>query len=133
MPEIPGRERPEWWRALGGCVPASVVPEAIVPWSAVREVKAGNWVLWFKLDGRVAIGSDRGKRETLDEIKVNLHGGTGEVEYRWNWDPYRGVENVRGIGMGPAGYQERVRYMLVQVFDPIGRIRLPKQKRGSGW
>jgi len=133
VPEFPGPEQTEFWRALGGCISDSIVPEAVVPWSQVRELKAGNWVLWFKLTDRVTIASDRHKRHTLDEIKVNLHGGSGEVEYRWNWDPYRGVENFRGIGYGPAPYQERVRYTLVELFDPARRIRLPKQTRGAGW
>ena len=38
-----------------------------------------------------------------------------------------------GSGLGPAGYQERIRRTLVAVIDPGGRIKLPKQKRGAGW
>jgi hypothetical protein len=46
----------------------------------VREIKAGNWVLWFKLHEPVRIASDRtGKRKTLDEIKLNLHGRTRDA------------------------------------------------------
>jgi len=62
-----------------------------------------------------------------------LHGASGDLEYRYNWDPYRGVTNLRGIGTGPALYQERVRRTFVKFVDPDGRIKLPKQSRGAGW
>jgi hypothetical protein len=116
-----------------GCIDPLVRPEAVVPWDSVREIKAGNWVLWFKLDRRIAVSSDRGKRKTIDEIKVNLHGASGDLEIRYNWDPYRGYTNVRGIATGPSAFQQRVRFMLVRHFDPAGRIALPKQSRGAGW
>jgi hypothetical protein len=131
--ELPGRENVALWRVLGGCMPANVAPAAEIPWASVREIRAGNWVLWFKLDRKVPIVSDRKKRKNVDEIMVNLHGPAGDVDYRWSWDPRRGVSNARGIGMGPAAYQERVRYTLVKFFDPKGRIKLPKQRRGAGW
>lgn len=131
--ELPGRENVALWRVLGGCLPANVAPAAEIPWASVREIRAGNWVLWFKLDRKVPIVSDRKKRKNVDEIMVNLHGPAGDVDYRWSWDPRRGVSNARGIGMGPAAYQERVRHTLVKFFDTKGRIRLPKQKRGAGW
>ena len=116
-----------------GCIDPLVRPEAVIPWNAVREIKAGNWVLWFALDRRVAVSSDRGKRKTIDRIKVNLHGATGDLEIRYNRDPHRGYTNVRGIATGPAAFQQRVRYMLVRHFDPAGRIALPKQRTGAGW
>jgi hypothetical protein len=131
--ELPGRENVALWRVLGGCMPANVAPAAEIPWASVREIRAGNWVLWFKVDRKVPIVSDRKKRKNVDEIMVNLHGPAGDVDYRWSWDPRRGVSNARGIGMGPAAYQERVRYTLVKFFDPKGRIKLPKQRRGAGW
>jgi hypothetical protein len=120
-------------RALAGCLPELDRPEAVIPWSAVRELKAGNWVIWFGLDGPVTIQSDGGKEKTSSDLKVNLHGATGGVEYRWNWDPWRGVTNLRGIGIGPAAFQQRVRATLVEIFDLAGRVRLPAQKRGAGW
>ena len=65
------------------------MPDAEVPWSAVREIKAGNWVLWFKLDEPVHLASDRtGKRKKLDEIKLNLHGlRNGWANWPHNFDP----------------------------------------------
>lgn len=116
-----------------GCLDPLVVPEAAVPWAGVSEIKAGNWVLWFDFDRRITVASDRGKQKTIDRIKVNLHGGTGDLEIRYNWDRDRGYTNVRGIATGPAMYQQRVRYMLVRFFDPAGRIVLPKQRTGAGW
>jgi hypothetical protein len=55
------------------------------------------------------------------------------VDYRRSWNPRFGVSNLSGIAKGPAAYQERVRYTLAKFFDPEGRIKLPKQKRGAGW
>ena len=81
------------------------------------------------------IESDRRKRKTVRELKVNLHGVSGEVQYYFTYEPYsyRGYSNLRGIGFGPAAYQERVRQTLITFFDPEGRIKLPKQSRGAGW
>lgn len=137
MPQIVGEDRERFWRALGGCVDPSARPEATVPWSQVREIKSGNWVHYFKLTAPVVVTSDRGTRKTLSEIKVNLHGGTGTVDYLVTrdalepWNPYRA--SVRGIGMGPLAYQERVRHTLVKFVDPAHRIALPKASRSAGW
>ena len=49
IPEFPGPADERFWAASAGCIPAEIVPDAEVPWSGVREIKAGNWVLWFKL------------------------------------------------------------------------------------
>jgi hypothetical protein len=111
-------------------VPSDVAPEAEVPWAAVREIKAGNWVLWLKLDEPVTIASDRtGKRKTLREIKVNLHGRTGALQV------YKPVGDYRLAmrGRGPAGYQDLVRRTLVEFVDPEKRIHLPALERGVGW
>ncbi len=137
MPQVVGEERERFWRALGGCIDPQAVPEAVIPWGQVREIKSGNWVHYFKLTAPVVVTSDRGKRKTLDEIKVNLHGGAGTVDYLVTrdalepWNPYKA--SVRGIGMGPLAYQERVRHTLVKFVDPAGRIALPKASKSAGW
>jgi hypothetical protein len=131
--DLPGADRESFWQAVNGCLPTNVVPEASIPWGHVTELDARNWVLEFHLARRVSIASDRGKRKRVERIKVNLHGATGDLHVLYNWDPYRGATNVRGIGTGPALYQERVRRTLVKFVDPAGRIRLPPQRRGAGW
>lgn len=134
IPQFPGPDRERLWRALGGCIDSDARPEAIVPWGDVREIKAGNWVLYFKLTRPVRIASDRGRKADLNEIKVNLHGATGSIEVHSSRDPIdpRKVD-VRTMGIGPLAYQERVRRMLVAVVDPEGRIALPKASRSAGW
>lgn len=130
IPEFPSGDDERFWAASAGCVPPEIVPEAEVPWSAVREIKAGNRVLWFKLDEPVTIASDRtGKPKTLREIKVNLHGGTGSLEVYKPVGEYR----LAMRGRGPAGYQDLVRRTLVQFVDPLKRIGLPPLKTGVGW
>jgi hypothetical protein len=130
IPEFPGASDERFWAASAGCVPAEIVPDAEVPWSAVREIKAGNWVLWFKLSEPVRIGSDRtGKRKTLDEIKLNLHGRTGTLEV---YKP-TGEDHLALRGRGPAGYQDLVRRTLVAFVDPQQRMSLPPIKPGVGW
>jgi hypothetical protein len=133
-PKFVGSDRERFWRAFGGCIAADARPEAVIPWTGVREIKGGNWVLWFKLDRRVTITSDNGKRKTLDEIKVNPHGAMGSVDVYVSRD-YRtpGRPNVRTIGMGPFDYIQRVRYTLAKHVDPERRIKLPKASRSAGW
>ena len=101
-----------------------------MPWSDVREIKAGNWVLWFKLARPITVASDRNaKRKSLDEIKVNLHGRTGDLKvYKPIGDDKLGIR-----GRGPAGYQDLVRRTLVKFVDPEHRIALPPVKPGAGW
>ena len=85
----------------------------------------------------MTIASDRGKRKSLDEIKVNLHGATGTVETHVTrdpiepWNPWKA--EVRSMGIGPLAYQQRVRFTLVKFVDPAGRIALPKASRSAGW
>ena len=137
VPEMPGRENDRFWRAWGGCIDDDARPEAVVPWSDVREIKAGNWVLWFKLTHEVTVRSDRGKKENLREIKVNLHGGTGSYEVhvtRDALDPYAWwKDDVRVFGIGPLSYQDRIRYTLAKLVDPNHHIALPKASRSAGW
>lgn len=128
--KFPPPEDERFWAATGGCIDSETVPEAEVAWSSVREIKAGNFVLWFKLTRPVTVTSDRnGKRKTLDEIKVNLHGAapTWEV-YKPVGDDYPAVRS-----RGPAGFQDLVRRTLAKFVDPDQRIALPPVKPGVGW
>jgi hypothetical protein len=131
--------------AMAGCVDPRVEPEAIVPWSDVREIEAGNWVVWFKLRAPIEIRSDRGKHKRVDELKAYFHGaGGGDLTYDYNvrreriafWnfdlDVYR-VENLRGIAVGPTDFQRRLQFVLARVVDPDGRIALVRKGRGAGW
>jgi hypothetical protein len=137
LPQFVGEDHERFWRAMGGCIDPSARAEAVIPWSDVREIKAGNWVLYFKLTNRVTVASDRGKKKTLDEIKVNLHGAIGTIESLVRldpiepWNPYK--TSVRTMGIGPLAYQQRVRFTLVKFVDPAGRIKLPKASRSAGW
>jgi hypothetical protein len=133
VPEFPGPEARGLWRAWGGCTDG-LRDEAFVPWDDVREIAAGNYVLWFRFTTPVSVTSDRGKTKRLREFKVALHGAMGSVDYRVTpgddpWDAPR----VTGIGIGPSSYQDRIRRVLVAAVDPAQRIALPKQKRGAGW
>jgi hypothetical protein len=132
MPKFVGPERERFYRALGGCIDPGAKPEVDIPWSKVREIRAGNWVLWFKLTDKVTIVSDNGERRTDDEIKVNLHGASGHVEVLTSRDS-RGVVSVRPMGIGPLDFQQRVRYTLVKHVDPDGHIQLPHASRSAGW
>src|SRR5262249_20677218 len=137
VPEMPGRENARFWRAWGGCIDGAARPEAVVPWSDVREIKAGNWVLWFRLTHKITVRSDRDKEKEIDEIKVNLHGGTGSYEVHVTkdaLDPYDWwKDDVRVFGIGPLGYNERIRHTLAELVDPERRIALPKASRSAGW
>lgn len=137
-PKFPGPEAAALWRAWGGCFD-TLRAEAFVPWSDVREIAAGNYVIWFRFNTPVTVTSDNNKRKTLKEFKVALHGAMGTVEYRQThgtgeddrW--YEDTRTFTGIGKGPASYQDRIRLVLAAEIDPQGRIKLPKQNRGAGW
>jgi hypothetical protein len=134
MPEFPGPDNLRFWEAMGGCIDPSLQPEAFVPWDDVREIRAANWVLYFKFRNAVSIESDRRKRKTVRELKVNLHGATGDVEFLWSTDTRTGLPtNVRGIGIGPTYYQRRVQQTIARHVDPAGRIKLTQAGRGAGW
>ena len=131
-----------FYEATAGCPNPSIAPVATIRWSDVKELRSGNWVLWFKLASPVTIASDRDNRKTLGEIKVNLHGETGHVTFlaepnpdfdpRWGSDsePYK---NVRGIGLGPWDYNRRMRDMLLRFAEPSGHIKRSSAGRGAGW
>jgi hypothetical protein len=134
VPQFVGEDRERFWRAMGGCIDPAARPEAVVPWSDVHEIKAGNWVLYFKFNNRVTIASDRGKRATVREIKANLHGAIGDIEVHTTRDPIDPWKvDVRTMGIGPLGYQQRVRFTIAKHVDPAGRIKLPKASRSAGW
>jgi hypothetical protein len=127
LPKFPEARNERFYAAMAGCLDASLVPEAVVPW---REIKAGNWVLWFKLDRPITVRSDRtGKTKKLDQIKVNLHGRTGELEV---YKPV-GSDQLGMRGRGPAAYNDLVRRTLVKFVDPDKRMKLPKLSPGAGW
>ncbi len=130
--------------AMDGCIDPSIVPEAVIPWQKVREIKAGNWVLWFTLREPVVIGSDRGKRKKVTELKAYFHGGpSGDLTYYynleyeghipfWNVDVYE-ISNLRGIAVGPNDFQRRLQFILARAVDPRGEISLTRKGRGAGW
>jgi hypothetical protein len=138
VPEFPGPEAINLWRAWGGCF-EGLREEAFVPWSDVREIAAGNFVIWFRFDTPVTVTSDNRKKRALKDLKVALHGAMGTVEYRQtpgSGDDDRWWQDTRtfsGVGIGPSSYQNRIRMVLVNEIDPGRRIVLPKQKRGAGW
>jgi hypothetical protein len=128
--KLPPPEDERFWAAAAGCIDSALMPEAEAAWSTVREIKAGNHVLWFKLTRPITVTSDRnGKRKTLSEIKVALHGAMP------SWEIYKPVgENYPTVrGRGPAGFQDLVRRTLVSLVDPDHRIALPPLKPGVGW
>jgi hypothetical protein len=132
-------------RAMAGCIDSSAEPEAVIPWQDVKEIEAGNWVVWFRLRRPVEIRSDRGKHRKVDELKAYFYGaGSGELTYHytvsrervpfWNFDldVYR-IENLRGIAVGPTDFQRRLQFVLARAIDPDGRIALLRKGRGAGW
>ncbi|MBK5297829.1 MAG: hypothetical protein JJE40_11780 [Vicinamibacteria bacterium] len=130
--------------AMDGCIDQSIAPEAVIPWHNVREIEAGNWVLWFKLREPVVITSDRGRRKKVNELKAYFHGGPGgdltyyyNLEYEghipfWNIEVYK-VNNLRGIAVGPNDYQRRLQFVIASVVDTGRRIALTRKGRGAGW
>jgi hypothetical protein len=131
-------------RAMGGCIDSSIPPEAVIPWRDVREIEAGNWVLWVRLRQPVTIRSDRGDRKRVNELKAFFHGaGGGDLTFYynlrpegripfWNVDVYT-VENLRGIAVGPTDFQRRLQFVIAQAVDPDERISMKRKGRGAGW
>jgi hypothetical protein len=133
IPVFPPASNERFWRAMAGCVDPAAAFEAEIPWSDVEEIKSGNWVIWIKFRTPARIGSDRGKSRSVRELKMNLHGQTGDLTFYYNVGYYGEVHNLRGIAVGPADYQRRVQHMLATMFDSGRRIRLPQKGRGAGW
>jgi hypothetical protein len=130
--------------ALDGCVDPAIAPEAVIPWSNVREIEAGNWVIWFRLRQPVSIRSDRGAAKRVKELKVYFHGaGGGDLTFYynvehvgripfWHVDVYE-IENLRGIAVGPTDFQRRLQFVLSRVIDEEERIQMTRKGRGAGW
>jgi hypothetical protein len=116
VPEFPLPEREEFWRALGGCIPANAVPAAEIPWSSVREIHPTTWTLRFELNDRVEIESDRGRRRADDELEVHLHGRTGAFDPRFGMTFWAPPYGRRPVATDPAAYQLRVVQMLRLLF-----------------
>jgi len=124
---------------MDGCIDDSIAAEAVIPWQNVREIEAGNWVLWFKLREPVVIRSERGKRKKVDELKAYFHGGpSGKLTYHYNRDyeghiPFWNIDVYRIIAVGPNDYQRRLRFVIACVVDPERRIALMRKGPGAGW
>jgi hypothetical protein len=81
----------------------------------------------------VRVTSDRGKSRSLRELKMNLHGETGDLTFYYNVGWYGEAENLGGVAVGPADFQRRVQHVLATMFDPTRRIKLTQKARGAGW
>jgi hypothetical protein len=113
VPDVPGTDRIEFWRALGGCIPANTPVEAEIPWSRVREIRVTPWTLRFDLHDKVTITSDRGKRRTDDTLEMNLHPETALADFRFGmapfgWRPF----GPPPVSADPAAFHQRVKQML---------------------
>jgi hypothetical protein len=140
--KFPNPSERRFYEATAGCPDPSVEPVATIAWTDVKELRSGNWVLWFKLAKPVTIVSDRGRKKSLREIKVNLHGATGEVKFlaepNPDFDPdfddeSEAWKNVRGFGLGPWDYNRRVRDMILRFAEPQNHIRRSSAGKGAGW
>jgi hypothetical protein len=120
-------------RGSFNCIDPATPFEAAIPWSDVHEIRSGNWVIWIRFRTPARIASDRGRKKTVRELKVNLHGQTGDLTFYYNVGWYGEAHNLRGIAVGPTDYQQRIQHMLVTTFDPEGRIARSQKGRGAGW
>ncbi len=117
VPEFPEPDQTDFWRALGGCLPANDPPHAEIPWAEVREIEVTDWTLRFRLAGKVEIESDRGSRRTLETLNVNLHGQVGAFDFRYGMTPYgRRPIFARPGGVAATHYEQRVKQMIEKFF-----------------
>jgi len=113
--EFPDPDREDFWRALGGCLPHGVTPEATIPWSQMREVRTTRWTLRFDLHEEVAVRSDRGNHQRDDSLEVVLH-GQRIPSPRFAMSAFRPWPNHGGPREDPEAYVLRVRQMLQTFF-----------------
>lgn len=119
IPDFPGPDRADFWRALGGCLPPNGVADLEIPWSSVREIRPTTGTLRFELQDRVEITSDRGRRRRDDKLEMFLHPQPGVFDFRFALAPYmRPPFGSRPVAADPAAYQLRVLQMLRTFFDP---------------
>jgi hypothetical protein len=114
VPEVPGTDRIEFWRALGGCIPADTPVEAEIPWSNVREIRVTPFSLRFELHDRVTVTSDRGRRRTDDTLEMNLHPHTALADFRLGMTPFgRGPFGPPPpVSANPAAFHQRVKQLI---------------------
>lgn len=136
MKELPDETNTLYWEAQAGHIPEDLTPAAIIYWDNVERIKTGNWVHWLKLENEIKLRSDRGKEESMDEVKVAFLGGVGKFDWHLDWwDLARhGKIEIRTHTYGPADYNARLRSVILELVDPNGRIEAPKApKPGPGW
>lgn len=109
--EFPEPEQVDFWRALGGCLPAAAAPEAAIPWSQVREIRTSTRALRFELTSPAAIASDVRSPRRDDSIDVILHRRSG-VDPRFAMGPFGPRPYWGWGGPDPEAYLLRVRQML---------------------
>ena len=113
--DFPDPDREDFWRALGGCLPEGVAPEAEIPWSQVRAVRSSRWTLRFELHDEVTVRSDRGNRREDDALEVMLH-GQRDRHPRFAMGPFRPWPDYGEPRVDPEAYLLRVRQMLHTFF-----------------
>lgn len=113
--DFPDPNREDFWRALGGCLPEGVSPEAEIPWSLVRDIRTSRRTLRFELHDAVTIRSDRGNRREDDVVEVMLH-GQRDRDPRFGMSPFRPWPGYGEPRVDPEAYLLRVRQMLQTFF-----------------
>jgi len=113
--EFPEPDREEFWRALGGCLPSGLTPEAEIPWSQVRDVRTSRRTVRFELTGPVAIESDRGHRRSDDSLEVLIH-GQSDLDPRFAMGPFGPRRFWGPPPVDPEAYLLRVQQMLTRFF-----------------
>lgn len=135
MTDLPDESNTLYWEAHAGHIPADLSPAGVIRWSDVKKIKTGNWVWWIELDQKLTLQSDRGKKKSMDTVKVAFLGGVGQFSWHFDWyDLSRGKINIETHTYGPADYNARLRSLVLSLVDPEHRIEAPKPPRpGPGW
>ncbi|HVL66270.1 MAG TPA: hypothetical protein VM364_03285 [Vicinamibacterales bacterium] len=133
VPEFPDPERVEFWRALGGCLPTDVAPEAEIGWGDVRSIDVAGSALRLRLSRKVTVSSDREITRTLDRFHLHLHGQPGDVDFRFAFAGWRRPAFWgRPGGVVQTAYEQRVKQMLVTFFDREGRFGGRESEHATG-